>query len=72
MIAASKGILVIEGSNAVKSLYLQHKIENENLIDFCWRWFAEKGPDVFAKANINPVISNGINLEKIVFIGCRR
>jgi dephospho-CoA kinase len=67
----SPEIVVFEGSVAVADLFRENKLPSEDIIDFCRRWFRERGGDVFAKENIRRITNNGIDLERTIFIGCR-
>jgi dephospho-CoA kinase len=69
--AAKRGIKVVEGSNAVRALFKEQRLEDEDVINFCLRWYSENGKDVFARANIDILRSKGIDPDRVVFVGCR-
>lgn len=71
LFAASQGISVVEGSNAVKDIYARNSAESEDIIDFCRRWYVEHGADIFARENVSRIASQGINPDEILFVGCR-
>jgi dephospho-CoA kinase len=69
--AAERGVTVIEGSDSVKGLFQKYRIQGEDVISFCLRWYKETGKDVFAKATVEKLRSQNLDLDRIVFLGCR-